>query len=358
MDQVPSSADYHHNRPNYSSTTASSSDVDSFFFHPPKSSSPIKIPGRDSNNNYNNNNGFQSVADERTTSPELIFEMEPFSPLDFSSTSHVPGLTSRRRDYSDGPSTSPRNNERYLLYAFPVLHRSNNAVDTNDAGSTTPKMPVATAVPLSALALSLPLPPISHNWASAKSASHRRHHSTSPTTATDPTQAIRAVPVHKITGFEPEGCSKDEGGGGGTPPAARSRPLLSPPSPSSTIRNFSSNASSSRPLSPLSLGITDSQPPPISTAQRQRPARRPGWHRSDSSFYDRESRGDAATEGTSEFTQYLFRQIESKKPMQHVPAALSIQSQAATVFHQYSHSHSRESHAMSGLGLGGMVPVR
>ncbi|KAF7365461.1 hypothetical protein MVEN_00419100 [Mycena venus] len=227
---------------------------ESFFFHPPKSSAPIEIPGRHNE---------PESAPERTTSPELIFEMEPFSPLDPSPT-----------NYSSGPSTSRKpkkdDRERPLLYTFPVASRLNT-----DRLRPTPQ---STA--------SLSLPPISHK---PFSKSHRRSHtlqlespSQSPPTI-DPSHAIRAVPIHKITGFKPDFAAQAPEGRRRTKKAPREKPPAPPPGSSS--RSFSS----SRPW--LLPGRGESSDDELLRSLEMDP-----------------SAGD--------FTQYLLQRIDSQKPLQ------------------------------------------
>ncbi|KAJ7645653.1 hypothetical protein DFH06DRAFT_591910 [Mycena polygramma] len=237
----------------------------SFFFHPPKVSSPIEIPGRQ-------HDEYALPPAERTTSPELIFEME-LSPIERLST-----------HYSFGLSTSPRTKEKDadpepLLYPFPVAHH----IDTHTHPRTRPPQNTA----------SFSLPPITHQ----PPKSHRRSKSTlqlgSPPPEPDPAHAIRAVPLHKITGFTP-----DDG----------AAPLPLPEAARPAIENAHANAKAPRekqkqPLTPLT-------PPP-------RLASSP-WVREASASDDELSLRalDVDPGAGADFTQYLLRRIDSQKPLQ------------------------------------------
>ncbi|KAJ7366539.1 hypothetical protein DFH08DRAFT_169827 [Mycena albidolilacea] len=241
------------------------SESKSFFFHPPKSSSPIEIPGRHDDE--------PEYTSERTTSPELIFEMEPFSPLD------------RSTNYSSGSSTSTRtarkkssdDRELPLLYSFPVVTRLNT-----DCPHPTPQSPA-----------SLSLPPISHHPPTTRA--HRRTRTLQlksprqtppcPAAITDPAHAIRVVPLHKITGFKPDFAAQapPETAAGIITKAPREKALAPPPRRSAT-RSFSAAA-------------------------------RP-W-RLDVPSDDELARSlDVDAGGAGDFTQYLLRRIDSQKPLQ------------------------------------------
>ncbi|KAF8208589.1 hypothetical protein K438DRAFT_1961187 [Mycena galopus ATCC 62051] len=227
------------------------SESKSFFFHPPKSSSPIEIPGRHDE---------PEPASERTISPELIFEMEPFS-LDLSSTYY---------SFGQSPSTTPRqtdDRERPLLYSFPVASRLNT-----DRPHSTPQ---STA--------SLSLPPISHTL-KPPAKTHRRTRTlqlntpaqTPPTI--DPAHAIRAVPIHKITGFKPDFAVQTPEARLPVKRAPREKPLAPPP-----------RSASSRPW--LLPGRGEASDDELSRSLEMDPT-------------------------AGDFTQYLLRRIDSQKPLQ------------------------------------------
>ncbi|KAJ6511994.1 hypothetical protein C8R47DRAFT_675658 [Mycena vitilis] len=237
----------------------------SFFFHPPKVSSPIEIPGRQ-------HDEYALPPAERTTSPELLFDME-LSPIDRLST-----------HYSFGLPTSPRTKEKDanddpepLLYRFPVAHH----IDTH------PRPPPK-------ITASFSLPPITHQ----PPKSYRRSKSTlqlgSPPPEPDPAHAIRAVPLHKITGFTPD----DRDG---------AAPL---PLPEAAIENAHANAKAPRekqkqPLTPLT--------PPARLASSP-------WVREASTSALDDELGlralDVDPGAGADFTQYLLRRIDSQKPLQ------------------------------------------
>ncbi|KAJ7725345.1 hypothetical protein B0H16DRAFT_281684 [Mycena metata] len=254
------------------SRTESSS---SFFFRPPKSSTPIEIPGR----HYDDEE--PAPPTERTTSPELIFEMEPFFPLD-------PELASTT--YSNGLSTSvPRTKDdrEPLLYSFPMLSAAHFNPERR-ASLRTARPPA-----------SFSLPPITHN---APVRQRRRSHplqlksprqtpsSSSRAPDPDPAYAIRAEPVHKITGFKPAAAFAAHG-----PPDARARikkaaPREKHPAPPPHRRS----------LSPL--------------ARSRAPWARHG-HGAEASD-DELLRSLEVDPGAVDFTQYLLRRIDSQKPLQ------------------------------------------
>ncbi|KAJ6584655.1 hypothetical protein B0H19DRAFT_391764 [Mycena capillaripes] len=228
----------------------------SFFFYPPKSSLPIEIPRRQHNESV-------PSASECTTSPELIFEMEPFSPLDPQPTHYPLGL-----------STSPctKDDHEPLLYPFPVASHINTHQRTRLA-------------PQNAAGPSFSLPPITHR---APANAHRRSQSTlqltSPRQAPadlDPSHAIRAVPIHKITGFKPDFAVQ----------APEAYPTIKRP--------------------PREKPLT---PPPRSASVSSSPWRIPG--RGDASSDDEPLRSLEVDPSAVDFTQYLFRRIDSQKPLQ------------------------------------------
>ncbi|KAJ7695713.1 hypothetical protein B0H17DRAFT_1131324 [Mycena rosella] len=229
----------------------------SYFFHPHKSSSPIEIPGRQQHDPEPS-----SSPRDRPTSPELIFEMEPFSPLDLPSTT----------PYSCGPSAPCTLDEREpLLYPFPrfsTTHFNPDRRRTHPAPQSTPG------------SSSSPQP----RHPARPTKSHRRSQTLqlkSPPqtpTALDPAHAIRAVPIHKITGFKLDSAAQA--------PEPRHR---HGPSIKKTPRE--------KPLAP----------PPRSASFSSSPWRLPG-------------RGEASDDEPRsleiDFTQYLLRRIESQKPLQ------------------------------------------
>ncbi|KAJ7134345.1 hypothetical protein C8R44DRAFT_422726 [Mycena epipterygia] len=229
----------------------------SFFFHPHKSSSPIEIPGR------HHHDDPVPPTSTRPFSPEpLIFEMES---LDCPSTR-----------YSFGLSTSCTTDDREpLLYPFPVFSASHLIADRR-----THPAPRSTA----GASASLP-PPIAHN-APATRKTHRRTRTlqlNSPRqtpTVLDPTHAIRAVPLHKITGFKPESAAQAPEPRPPIKRAPREKPLAPPPR--------SSNFLPSPWLLPSARGdVSDDEPRSLEL---------------DPSAVD--------------FTQYLLRRIDSQKPLQ------------------------------------------
>ncbi|KAJ7242875.1 hypothetical protein B0H12DRAFT_841888 [Mycena haematopus] len=235
------------------------SESQSSFFHAPKSSSPIEIPGRHNEPDF---------ASERTTSPDLIFEMEPFS-LDLSSTYYTFGpshaTTSRKTD----------DRERPLLYSFPVVSRPNT-----DHPRPTPQRQ-STA--------SLSLPPMSHK---PPAQTHRRAHTLQLQTPTqtpptiDPSHAIRAVPIHKITGFMPDfpAAQAPE-----ARPPIKKAPREKPPAP--PRRSSSRSFSSSRPW--LLPGRGEASDDELSRSLEVDPT-------------------------AGDFTQYLLRRIDSQRSL-HFP---------------------------------------
>ncbi|KAJ7164716.1 hypothetical protein C8R43DRAFT_238714 [Mycena crocata] len=234
----------------------------SYFFHPHKTSSPIEIPGRHCDD------GSESVPSTtaRPMSPELIFEMEPFSPLDGPST-----------HYSFGLSSSCTTDDREpLLYPFPILSASHFKAD-----------PCILPAPQTAARASASLPPITHK---GPVKSYRRQQALqlkSPRQnppAIDPTHAIRAVPIHKITGFKPDFPAQAPEPRPPIKKAPREKPLAPP------------RRNSGFPSSPWRF--------------------RPG--RGDASS-DEEPRSLDADPSALDFTQYLLRRIDSQKPLQFQP---------------------------------------
>ncbi|KAJ6620750.1 hypothetical protein B0H10DRAFT_2215738 [Mycena sp. CBHHK59/15] len=146
--------------------------------HPHKSSLPIEIPGR-----THHGSSPSTSTSTRTTSPELIFEMEPFSPLEILSTHYPPG-----------PSTSRTADEREcepLLYPFPMVSAShfNAARRTHPAPQST-----ASSSSVSSSSRKAPARPIRRTKALSLNP---------PRQPLDPTHAIKTAPIHKITGFKP-----------------------------------------------------------------------------------------------------------------------------------------------------------
>lgn len=191
--------------------------------------------------------------------------MEPFSPLDRQSTHYSLGLSTSCTTDDDRDDREP------LLYPFPVASHIN-----------THQRPLPTLQNAAGPALSLP--PITHR---APAKAHRRSQSTlqlkSPRQTPsdlDPSHAIRAVPVHKITGFKPDFTVQT--------PEAHS-PIKRPPR--------------EKPLTPL----------PRSASLSSSPWRLPG--RGDASSDD-ELRSPEVDQSPVDFTQYLFRRIDSQKPLQ------------------------------------------
>ncbi|KAJ7867870.1 hypothetical protein B0H14DRAFT_2730451 [Mycena olivaceomarginata] len=229
-------------RPQYSAS-------DSFCFRTPMPSSPIEIPGRHKE---------PECTSERTTSPELVFEMEPLSPKDLSSTNYSLGLsTSRKND----------EHERTLLYSFPVARHC----DTNPP----PLSPQSNAC--------LTLTPIRHKpLAKSHPHSRRQGESASQSAATmDPSHSIRALPVYKISGLEPDFAAQAPGPRLPIEKAPQEQPLLPPP------------RSSSRPIPSLRPWILPGRP---------------------EASGDELLRSLEVDPNTGDFTQYLFRRIQ--KPLQ------------------------------------------
>ncbi|KAJ7505560.1 hypothetical protein B0H11DRAFT_1708386 [Mycena galericulata] len=169
----------------------------SYFFHPHKSSSPIEIPGR-------HHDLSSSSTSTRPFSPDLIFEMEPFSPLERPSTNYSLGLS----------TTCTPDDREPLLYTFPMLYA--DPLNADRGGLPTPQSTIGSSS----------LPPISRK---APSKPHRRTQTvqlkspreTPP--SLDPTHPIRAVPIHKITGFKPDFATQ------APEPPPREKPLAPPP---------------------------------------------------------------------------------------------------------------------------------
>ncbi|KAJ6557228.1 hypothetical protein DFH09DRAFT_1365264 [Mycena vulgaris] len=219
----------------------------SHFFHPPKSSAPIEIPGRPQLDP-------EPSAPTRSMSPELIFEMEPFSPLDLPPT-----------HYSFGLSASCKTDDREpLLYPFPVLSKRKFNADRH----THP-------APQSSARSQSPLPPMAHP-AKPNQRCQSLQLRQNPTPL-DPTHAIRAVPIHKITGFKPEFGVQSSESHPSINTAPREKRLAPPPRTSSF--------SSSPWLLPGRGAASDDEPRSLEV-------------------------------DPIDFTQYLLRRIDSQKPLQ------------------------------------------
>ncbi|KAJ7175390.1 hypothetical protein C8R46DRAFT_1248765 [Mycena filopes] len=289
------------------SRTESSSS--SFFFHPQKVSSPIEIPGRQSHDSDH----APPPSTERTTSPELIFEMEPFSPLDpllaASSTPYSPRLctSSRARSSTTMDAEDQEQQQQPLLYPFPIL----SAAHFNSASVRRPAGPPS----------SFSLPPITHKAPArprprprGRSLSPLRElNSSSPSTApadpADPAHAIRAEPVHKIIGFA---VAKSERKPKPAAAAAREKPKPAVPQQQPYYHHHHHHhrpappphrrRSSSISLSPRRQSSSSLSRSPVSDDELVR-------------SLDRELDGGG---GAVDFTQYLLRRIDrqSRKPLQ------------------------------------------
>ncbi|KAJ7718114.1 hypothetical protein DFH07DRAFT_336118 [Mycena maculata] len=224
----------------------------SYLFHH-KSSSPIGIPGR-----HHSDPSTPSTS-KRSSSPDLIFEMEPFSPLDRPSTNYPVGL-----------STSCTTDDREpLLYPFPMLSAGHPNADRG-------ALPTPQSVADSSF-----LPPITHK------APPKLNRCTQPVQlksqrqsppSLDPTHPIRVVPIHKIIGFKPDFAVHAP-----EPPPIKKTPRekpLAPPPRSSTL-------SSPAWIRPRRDNASDDEPRSLDL---------------DSSAVD--------------FTQHLLRRIDSQKPLQ------------------------------------------
>ncbi|KAJ7644299.1 hypothetical protein FB45DRAFT_897478 [Roridomyces roridus] len=128
---------------------------DSFYLHSQKSSSPIEIPGR------------HRDRSARPISPELIFEMDPMEPP---TTYYPSGLA----------TTCTQDDPEPLLYSFPRFSAENCNI-------------VAPPKPQSSSSSSRKAPRKCPPTTTA-----------SPPAPLDPYVPIKAVPVHKITGFKPD----------------------------------------------------------------------------------------------------------------------------------------------------------
>ncbi|KAJ7043825.1 hypothetical protein C8F04DRAFT_679327 [Mycena alexandri] len=252
----------------------------SFFFHQPKSSSPIEIPGR------HHDDDETAPPTERTMSPELIFEMEPFSPLD-------PELASTT--YSNGLSTSiqrTKDDREPLLYSFPML----SAAHLNPER----RAPLRTAGPAS----SFSLPPIAHK---APARQRRRsqalqlkspRQTPSPSSRDpDPAYAIRAEPVHKITGFKPAAAFAAQAPAEARANSKKALPREKHPALPPHRRSLSPLARSRAPWARHGLGHSH------------------GTARSEASD-DELLRSLEVDPGAVDFTQFLLRRIDSQKPLQ------------------------------------------
>ncbi|KAJ7465312.1 hypothetical protein FB451DRAFT_434382 [Mycena latifolia] len=231
----------------------------SYFFYPQKSSSPIEIPGRQQHD--------PEPTTTRPMSPELIFEMEPFSPLDVPST-----------HYSFGHSPSRTADEREpLLYPFPMLSASRFNADRRTTHPAPQSTPGTSSSP----------PPIAHPVKPSLRAQPLQLPTPRQTPAAiDPEHAIRAVPRHKVTGFKPDFAAQaPEPRAPIIKTAPREKCQPPAPPPRRVARSFSS--------SPRAWRI-------------------PVRYGSDAS--DDEPRSLDVDPGA--FTQYLLRRIDSQKPLQ------------------------------------------
>ncbi|KAJ7163240.1 hypothetical protein C8R46DRAFT_1037198 [Mycena filopes] len=278
----------------------------SFFFHPQKVSSPIEIPGRQSHDSDH----APPPSTERTTSPELIFEMEPFSPLEpllaASSTTYSPRLCTTSRSSTTMDAEDQEQQQQPLLYPFPIL----SAAHFNSASARRPAGPPS----------SFSLPPITHKAPArprprprGRSLSPLRElnsspPSTAPADPADPAHAIRAEPVHKIIGFA---VAKSERKPKPAAAAAREKQPAGPqqqpyyhhhhrPAPPPHRRRSSSSIS----LSPRRQSSSSLSRSPVSDDELVRSLDR--------------GEVDGGGGGAVDFTQYLLRRIErqSRKPLQ------------------------------------------
>ncbi|CAK5270222.1 unnamed protein product [Mycena citricolor] len=155
--------------------------TESFFFHPNfvRASSPIEIPRRTDEMQAGTRN---TGSSERPLSPELIFELELASWDSALNTNYTYGLTLTR---------SPQEDSGALLYTFP-------RVSSRHAGHADLALPLASQV--------LAPIPIAHQVIHRKIETPPSHNcdGARPHLPSDPSHAIRAVPVHRIAGFTPE----------------------------------------------------------------------------------------------------------------------------------------------------------
>ncbi|CAK5284331.1 unnamed protein product [Mycena citricolor] len=155
--------------------------TESFFFHPNfvRASSPIEIPRRTDEMQAGTRN---TGSSERPLSPELIFELELASWDSALNTNYTYGLTLTR---------SPQEDSGALLYTFP-------RVSSRHAGHADLALPLASQV--------LAPIPIAHQVIHRKIEAPPSHNcdGARPHLPSDPSHAIRAVPVHRIAGFTPE----------------------------------------------------------------------------------------------------------------------------------------------------------
>ncbi|KAJ6553860.1 hypothetical protein B0H10DRAFT_2446620 [Mycena sp. CBHHK59/15] len=220
--------------------------------HPHKSSLPIEIPGR-----THHGSSPSTSTSTRTTSPELIFEMEPFSPLEILSTHYPPGPST--------PRTADERECEPLLYPFPMVSAShfNAARRTHPAPQST-----ASSSSVSSSSRKAPARPIRRTKALSLNP---------PRQPLDPTHAIKTAPIHKITGFKPVVAT-----------AAQA------PEPRTPVRK----APREKRLAPLPRRRSSFSAPPWVF---------PG-------------RGDAPDDEPRslelDFKQYLLRRIDSQKPLQ------------------------------------------
>jgi hypothetical protein len=194
-------------------------------------------------------------------SPDLIFEMEPFSPLEFPSSAHYPH-SSRTTDDHEPP----------LLYPFPMMV---SASHFNSDRRTHPASQSSAGTSSSLPSITNKAPTKPNHRAQVLPKKSPRPNSASP----DPTHAIRAAPIHKIIGFKPVFSTQAPESRTPIKKAPREKRLSPPPRSSS----FSSSAW-------------------ILPGRSDAPSDEPRSLELDSSALD--------------FTQHLFRRMDSQKPLQ------------------------------------------
>ncbi|KAJ7070032.1 hypothetical protein C8F01DRAFT_541599 [Mycena amicta] len=286
--------------------------TEAFFFHPHRHSAPIDIPQQQRSVSC------PSVSSTRTLSPELIFEMEPFSP------------PTHDDNYSPVPSSI--NNDRGvqqrlrpLLYPFPVL----------DLSDSLARVSQSVALPTT----SLPPFPIAHNSARKVTVTDSDD-SDSSSTPVVRGRVIRPVPVHKVVGFKPDELA---GAPATAPPDIRSSsrptrgrptavhrvalvetPPSTPPRERQPLAPVSAPATLDRRLSPATDSNSSRSP------HRSRPilARRPSSSSysgsAPSAAWRLTAYGYGCNDDEVDFAQFLRRRIESRNAMSLTPNSMNI----------------------------------
>ncbi|KAF7296490.1 hypothetical protein HMN09_01055700 [Mycena chlorophos] len=301
--------------------------TEAFFFHPHRPSAPIDIP--QSSKSVACPSGTSSST--RPLSPELIFEMEPFSP---------PTTNYNNDTLSQGASTSgpaphfndPERHTRPLLYPLPVLDLS----ELQSRRCESPR-PTSAALPVA----SLPLYPIAHHGTRrrANTLVSQLHTDSddSRSQSRDPEpyvrgRLIRPIPIHKVVGFTPVGSASSPSPAPerGRSTTIKSAAYLQTPSPTPPREKQKARERERQRESPVSapatLTLTPRRAPSRSRSRQTCSPRPPPRHRTSSSShtgsapaaawristYAAHGYGYHADSDEVDFAQFLRRRIENR----------------------------------------------